>query len=127
MQLPPPSGFIQLEKVVLTAPGDRTIILRGVSLSLEPGSALGIIGPSGSGKSSLARALVGVWPVQGGAVRYDKAELRQWDPEYLGQFVGYMPQDVELFSGSVAENIARFTSFPPMTSLKLLARLVFTI
>ncbi len=113
MQLPPPSGFIQLEKVVLTAPGDRTIILRGVSLSLEPGSALGIIGPSGSGKSSLARALVGVWQVQGGAVRYDKAELRQWDPEYLGQFVGYMPQDVELFSGSVAENIARFTSFSP--------------
>ena len=74
---------------------------------------------------SPVRALVGVWPVQGGAVRYDKAELRQWDPEYLGQFVGYMPQDVELFSGSVAENIARFTSFSLMTSLKLLARLAF--
>jgi PrtD family type I secretion system ABC transporter len=108
MQLPEPTGSIELDKIIVTAPADNTVILRGISLKIQPGSALGIIGPSGSGKSSLARALVGVWPVRSGTVRYDKADLAQWDPEYLGRFIGYMPQDVELFSGSVAENIARF-------------------
>jgi PrtD family type I secretion system ABC transporter len=108
MQLPAPTGSVEVEKIVVTAPADNTVILRGISLQIEPGSALGVIGPSGSGKSSLARALVGVWPVRGGAVRYDKADLGQWDPEYLGGFIGYMPQDIELFSGTVAENIARF-------------------
>ena len=88
-------------------------VVKGLTLELVPGTSVGLVGPSGSGKSSLARALVGVWPVVAGSIRYDGAELAQWDPEVLGPHLGYMPQDVELFDGTVAENIARFQDFEP--------------
>ena len=108
MQLPPPKGEIKVNQAVVVPPGSNQAVLKNVSFQLSPGTALGVVGPSGSGKSSLARALVGVWPTVSGSIRIDGAELIQWDPEYLGPFIGYMPQDVELFSGTVAENIARF-------------------
>jgi ATP-binding cassette subfamily C protein len=86
----------------------RTPILRGVSFSIAAGEAVGVIGPSASGKSCLARALTGVWLPMSGSVRLDKASLSQWDPEELGRHIGYLPQDVSLFDGSIADNIARF-------------------
>ena len=82
--------------------------MQDVSFALKAGNGLGIIGPSGSGKSSLARLLVGVWPPARGKVRLDGAALDQWSPDALGQHIGYLPQDVELFAGTVAQNIARF-------------------
>ena len=108
MPLPPPKGILSVERVVAGAPGGKSLILKNVSLALGAGEVLGVVGPSASGKSSLARVMVGVWQVGGGAVRLDGFELSQWDPEELGKHVGYLPQDVELFAGSVAENIARF-------------------
>lgn len=108
MSLPPPNGAIALESLVVAPPGSKQPTVRNVSLELEPGTALGVIGPSAAGKSSLARALVGVWPTLAGAFRLDGFDIKQWDPELLGRHIGYLPQDIELFSGSVAENIARF-------------------
>jgi PrtD family type I secretion system ABC transporter len=113
MNLPEPTGNVRVDKAVLGAPDDPTVIIKGVSFNVEPGKALAIIGPSGSGKSSLAKALVGVWPVRSGSVRFDGAEINQWNPEKLGPYIGYMPQDVELFDGTVAQNIARFTEVDP--------------
>ena len=108
MPLPRPKGILSVERVVAGAPGGKSPILKDVSLALGAGEVLGVVGPSASGKSSLARVMVGVWQVGGGAVRLDGFELSQWDPQELGKHVGYLPQDVELFAGSVAENIARF-------------------
>jgi ATP-binding cassette, subfamily C, bacterial len=108
MPLPRPKGILSVERVVAGAPGCKSPILKNVSLALGAGEVLGVVGPSASGKSSLARVMVGVWQVGGGAVRLDGFELSQWDPQELGKHVGYLPQDVELFAGSVAENIARF-------------------
>jgi len=108
MRLPAPKGGVTMEAVVAAPPGQKTTVLRGISLALQPGELLGVIGPSAAGKSSLARVLVGVWPVFSGAVRLDGANLDHWVPEELGPHIGYLPQDVELFQGSVAENIARF-------------------
>ncbi|PZP82263.1 MAG: type I secretion system permease/ATPase [Ectopseudomonas oleovorans] len=108
MPLPKPLGMLHVENAFASAPGSPTPILRGVSFNLAPGKALGIIGPSASGKSTLARLLVGVWPAQGGKVRLDGADIYQWNKAELGPWLGYLPQDVELFEGSVAENIARF-------------------
>ena len=108
MPLPRPKGILSVERVVAGAPGGKSPILKNVSLALGAGKVLGVVGPSASGKSSLARVMVGVWQVGGGAVRLDGFELSQWDPQELGKHVGYLPQDVELFAGSVAENIARF-------------------
>ena len=90
------------------APGAQTLILKSVSLKIEPGQAIAVIGPSASGKSSFVRAMVGVWPVANGTIRFDGSDIRHWDSEELGQYIGYLPQDVELFSGTIAENIARF-------------------
>jgi ATP-binding cassette subfamily C protein len=106
--LPRPKGILSVERVLAGAPGGKSPILKNVSLALGAGEVLGVVGPSASGKSSLARVMVGVWQVGGGAVRLDGFELSQWDPQELGKHVGYLPQDVELFAGSVAENIARF-------------------
>jgi ATP-binding cassette subfamily C protein len=108
MPLPPPEGFLSVENVVAAPPGSKDTVLRGISFTLRPGEVLGVLGPSAAGKSSLARVLVGVWPAALGKVRVDGAELGHWDPERLGQHIGYLPQDVELFSGTIAENIARF-------------------
>ncbi|GEP05310.1 type I secretion system permease/ATPase [Methylobacterium oxalidis] len=106
--LPRPQGRIEAEAVSVAAPGSTLPILRDVTFRIEPGSVVGVIGPSAAGKSTLARALTGVWPLLSGAVRIDGSELGHWDPQALGRHIGYLPQDVELFDGTVAENIARF-------------------
>ena len=108
MKLPNPEGHLSVQNVVVVPPGAQRAVLAGVSFALPAGSALGIIGPSAAGKSSLARAIVGVWPIYNGEIRIDGAALSHWDNEQLGSHIGYLPQDVELFSGTVAENIARF-------------------
>ncbi|WP_421708798.1 type I secretion system permease/ATPase [Algihabitans sp.] len=107
LSLPAPEGRLSVEHLAAAAPGSARPILRGISFSLEPGESLAVIGPSAAGKSTLARLLVGVWPAQGGCVRLDSAEVWTWQPEELGQHLGYLPQDIELFDATVAENIAR--------------------
>src|SRR3954465_10279818 len=97
-----------VESVAAIAPGQHKPPVQDASFALRAGSAVGVIGPSGSGKSSLVRLLVGVWTPARGQVRLDGAALEQWDPEALGRHIGYLPQDVELFAGTVAQNIARF-------------------
>ena len=108
LALPPPTEALVVEQLDVGAPNSEKQILSDVSFQLRSGEAVGIIGPSGSGKSTLARALVGVWPRQRGKIRLDKAALEHWSPEALGRHIGYLPQDVELFDGSIAVNIARF-------------------
>ena len=108
MPLPPPSGALSLERLVVTPPGQQKPAINGVTFALAKGEVLAIIGPSASGKSSLARAMVGIWPARQGSVRLDGAEIGQWSREALGPHLGYLPQDIELFDGSIAENIARF-------------------
>jgi ATP-binding cassette, subfamily C, bacterial len=108
MSLPRPLGSVLVENIVAAAPGGKSPILRGVSFSIGAGELLGVVGPSAAGKSSLARVLVGVWQVAAGSVRLDGSDLFHWDPIQLGRHIGYLPQDVELFAGTVAENIARF-------------------
>jgi ATP-binding cassette subfamily C protein len=118
MDLPKPTGALQVQDLYAAAPGAKNFVLQGVSFALEPGELLGIIGPSAAGKSSLARVLMGIWPVMRGSVRLDGNDLHHWDPQKLGQHVGYLPQDVELFSGSIAENIARFQKIDSEAILK---------
>jgi ATP-binding cassette subfamily C protein len=101
-------GKLQVENIVIAAPGEQKVAVRDINFALNPGQGLGIIGPSGAGKSSLARVLVGAWLPAAGKIRLDGAALDQWAPEALGQHIGYLPQGVELFGGSVAQNIARF-------------------
>ena len=108
--LPAPVRSLQVEAVTVAAPGRAEPILRGASLDLVAGSGLAIVGPSGAGKSSLARAIVGIWPGQGGDIRRDGASLSQWDRESLGPHIGYLPQDLALPDGTIAETIARFSS-----------------
>ncbi len=110
MSLPAPKGEVVVEGVVLTPPGGTVPVLRGVSFAIPTGAIVGVIGPSGSGKSTLARALVGVWTPQAGKVRLDGADVSSWDKAELGSYLGYLPQDIELFDGTIAENIARFGS-----------------
>ena len=107
-RLQAPSRRLSVESVSIVPPGDQKVIVHDVSFALEAGNGLGVIGPSGSGKSSLVRALVGVWQPVRGKVRLDAAALDQWSSEVLGRHVGYLPQDVELFAGTVAQNICRF-------------------
>lgn len=113
MPLPAPKGLVTVENVVAVPPGGQTPILRGVNCGFAPGTITAIIGPSGSGKSTLARLLVGVWPAHGGKVRIDGADVSQWDKSQLGPYLGYLPQDIELFDGTIAENIARFGEVDP--------------
>ncbi len=108
LELPPPRQTLNVDHIFVSAPGSERQILSDISFQLQGGDGLGIIGPSGSGKSSLARALVGVWPQLRGKIKIDNAALEQWSSEALGQHIGYLPQDVELFEGSIAVNIARF-------------------
>jgi ATP-binding cassette subfamily C exporter for protease/lipase len=108
MELPKPEGMISIEGLSAAPPGSEKTILKNISFSIGRGDVLGVIGPSGSGKSTLARLLVGIWGASAGTVRYDGADISQWDKSILGQYIGYLPQDIELFAGTVAENIARF-------------------
>lgn len=109
-ELPSPSRKLAVEGLALARPSGAKPLLQGVGFDLQAGDALAVIGPSGAGKSSLARALVGVWPVARGAVRLDGSTLDQWQQSQLGRFIGYLPQRVDLFDGTVAQNIARFQS-----------------
>ncbi|WP_261202815.1 type I secretion system permease/ATPase, partial [Serratia entomophila] len=109
MSLPRPAGALSVEGITATPPGSKgEAVLHNVSFAVQPGDVLGIIGPSASGKSTLARLLVGIWPVSEGIVRLDTADIYQWNKDELGPHIGYLPQDIELFAGSIAENIARF-------------------
>lgn len=107
LELPPPTGQIAMEHVTFGIRATGKILIRDVSFSLVAGDSLGIVGPSASGKSTLARLLVGAWKPQQGVIRIDGADLASWPSERLGQHIGYLPQDIELFAGSIAENIAR--------------------
>src|SRR4051812_630884 len=108
MALRPPAHSVVVESVAVVPPGSEKVVVQDASLSLQAGNGLGIIGPSGSGKSSLARMLVGVWRPVRGRIRLDGAALDQWSPDSLGKHIGYLPQDVELLAGTVAQNIGRF-------------------
>ena len=108
LQLPKPEASLSVESVSASPPGDTRIIVQDIKFALKAGDGLGIIGPSAAGKSSLARLIVGVWQPVRGKVRLDGAALDQWSPDSLGRHVGYLPQDVELFDGTIAENISRF-------------------
>ncbi|MES3009889.1 MAG: type I secretion system permease/ATPase [Pseudomonadota bacterium] len=108
MSLPAPEGRIQFESVSAAPPGTQIAVLKNVSFAIAPGDVLGVIGPSASGKSSMARVLVGVWPAGIGKVRLDGADIYRWNKDELGPHIGYLPQDIELFAGTVSENIARF-------------------
>ena len=113
MALPPPHGRLIAQKVMFRAPQGDRMILGGVSLQLEPGETLAVIGPSAAGKSTLVRLLTGVWKPTHGVVRLDQSDLSLWPREQLGPHIGYVPQDVELFPGTVAENIARLGQVDP--------------
>jgi ATP-binding cassette subfamily C exporter for protease/lipase len=108
MPLPKPEGQLSVEAVSAAPPGIRTPIVKSVSFAIQKGDVLGVIGPSGSGKSTLARLLVGIWPSMMGSVRLDGADIYAWNKAELGPHIGYLPQDIELFAGTVSENIARF-------------------
>jgi PrtD family type I secretion system ABC transporter len=110
--LPKPLAHLQMDNAIVAPPGERKVVLRGVSFKLEPGEAMGVIGPSGSGKSTLARVLTGAWPLAGGALRIDGVSLDQYDATVVGRYVGYLPQRVRLFDGTVAQNIARLAANP---------------
>jgi PrtD family type I secretion system ABC transporter len=119
MALPPPTRNLSVEALCVAPPGQPKIVVQDASFRLESGQGLGVIGPSASGKSSLARGIVGVWPSVRGKIRLDGAALEQWSSEALGPHIGYLPQDIELFDGTVAENIARFA--PDAESEKIIA------
>lgn len=113
VDLEDPKETLAVENVTIVPPGDRKFVVQEASFSLTKGAGLGVIGPSASGKSSLARAIAGVWVPARGTVRLDGATLDQWTPEALGPHIGYLPQDVQLFDGTIAENIARFEPDAP--------------
>lgn len=108
MPLPPPTGAVRIENLVVVPPGATQPAVNGVNLMLDKGDVLAVIGPSASGKSSLLRALVGIWPAAQGSIRFDEADIGQWSRAAIGPYLGYLPQEIELFDGSVALNIARF-------------------
>ena len=114
MSLPAPDGEVILDKIIVAAPGSRQPIIKGISLSLEPGESLGIVGPSASGKSTLARAILGIWPTLQGKVRLDGVDIFSWNREELGPSIGYLPQDIELFEGTISTNISRFSEVDPL-------------
>jgi len=108
MPLPPPRATLHVEKITVAAPDSGRILLTDVDFQLQAGDGLGIIGPSGGGKTTLVRALIGIWPPLRGSIRLDGAELTQWQEEVLGTHIGYLPQDVSLLEGTIEENISRF-------------------
>ena len=118
MSLPAPRGDVSVEAITAAPPGSQNAVLKNVTFALNAGDTLGIIGPSGSGKSSLARLLVGVWPSAMGTVRIDGADVYRWNKDELGPSMGYLPQDIELFAGTISENIARFGDVDPEKVIK---------
>lgn len=108
MSLPAPEGLLTIEGIFAGPPRTTIQIIKGISFRIEPGSSLAIVGPSASGKTTLARLLVGIWPSLQGKVRLDGNDIYQWDKEEVGQYIGYLPQNVELFAGTIADNISRF-------------------
>ncbi|MDX1466504.1 MAG: type I secretion system permease/ATPase [Halomonas sp.] len=108
MSLPPPKGEVRVEGVAAAPPGGRVPTLRGIQLAVRAGEHVGIVGPSAAGKSTLARVLLGIWPPLTGTARLDGADITRWNREEVGPYIGYLPQDIELFEGTIAENIARF-------------------
>ena len=119
LRLPRPERRLEVEKLVVAPPGSRQMTVNGATFQLSAGDACAVIGPSGAGKSSLGRALIGAWRPARGTIRFDGASLDQWDPEHFGEWVGYLPQSVELLDGTIAQNIARFD--PDATSEGVLA------
>jgi ATP-binding cassette subfamily C protein EexD len=113
MALPKPQGDIVLEQVVVVPPGAKTATIKHISAHLPRGETIGIIGPSAAGKSTLARALMGVWPLSTGKIRFDHVDITHFDKTFLGQAIGYVPQDIELFEGTISENISRFAAIDP--------------
>lgn len=108
MSLPVPVGQLHADNIVVTPPGTRTPVLQGVNFKANPGEIWGVLGPSAAGKSTLARAMLGIWPTNSGKVRLDGADVFAWNREELGSHIGYLPQDIELFDGTISENVARF-------------------
>ncbi|MDD5273710.1 MAG: type I secretion system permease/ATPase, partial [Methylovulum sp.] len=108
MPLPAPKGELRAEQAVIVPPGAKVAVIKGVNFVIKPGTFVGLIGSSASGKSTLARVLLGVWPIANGAVRLDGADVSQCDRSMMGRHIGYLPQDIELFDGTIADNIARF-------------------
>lgn len=108
MPLPVPKGDLSVEQIVVTPPGAHAPVIKGISFRAPPGASVGVLGASAAGKSTLARALLGIWPAQSGKVRLDGADMFHLDRAAVGPHLGYLPQDIELFEGSIAENIARF-------------------
>jgi ATP-binding cassette subfamily C protein EexD len=108
MALPEPQGNISVEQAVILPPGAKTPVIKGITLTINAGNTLGIIGPSGAGKSTFVRALLGIWPTASGKIRLDGADIFTWNRMELGLYIGYLPQDIELFDGTISENIARF-------------------
>jgi PrtD family type I secretion system ABC transporter len=110
LSLPSPVGRLEVERISFAPSPLRPVIIKGIAFRLAPGESLGLVGPSASGKTTLIRLLLGIWKPQAGIVRLDGADISRWDRDVLGKHVGYLPQDVELFAGTVAENIARLGS-----------------
>ena len=121
-ELPAPKGFVEARGVSVVAPGEQVPALRGIQFKVEPGQALGVIGPSGAGKTTLAKVLTGIWQPAAGKVRLDGAALDQWPTDRLGRFIGYLPQEIGLLAGSVAENIARLDAEPDPKEIVLAAQ-----
>jgi ATP-binding cassette subfamily C protein len=121
--LPRPKAYLELSKVTAVPPGENIATLRMVSFRVEPGQALAVIGESASGKSTLARVLTGIWPAVSGKIRLDGAALEQYNPEDLGRYIGYLPQDVALFDGTISENIARLCETPDSEKVIAAAKL----
>ena len=113
MSLPDPEGHLQVEGLFVAPPGAKAAVIKNISFVTPAGSIVGIVGPSAAGKSTLARALLGIWPPQHGVVRLDGADISAWDKQKLGPHLGYLPQDIELFEGSISDNIARFGKIEP--------------
>lgn len=109
MQLPTPVGHVTVENLFVVPPSSKTPAIKGVNLDVPTGELVGVVGPSAAGKSTLARALLGIWPSSNGSVRIDGAEIQHYNRDELGPYIGYLPQDIELFNGTVSENIARFS------------------
>ena len=120
--LPKPKALLEVQQVSVVPPGERQAALKNVTFTVQPGQAVGVIGASGAGKSTLARALTGTWRTAGGKIRLDGAALDQYEPEVLGQHIGYLPQRVQLFDGTIAENIAKLSQSPDAEQVVIAAK-----